>query len=90
MNFGDLLVAGVPLLLVVIGLVEWIKQTGINTKALPYVSMAIGLLFGAGYQISEFGLPIDFAGWFGVVVFGLGLGLVASGIYDAGKGILKQ
>jgi hypothetical protein len=27
-------------------------------------------------------MPVGFTGWFGVIVFGLALGLVASGIYD--------
>jgi hypothetical protein len=34
------------------------------------------------YQIAQAGYPMMFAGWFSVVIFGLALGLVASGFYD--------
>lgn len=88
MNF-DAIVAGLPLVLVVLGLVEWVKRLGLAGKAVVIVSMAIGLALGLAYQIS-IALPIDFAGWFSAAVYGLGLGLVASGIYDAGKSILNK
>jgi len=85
----DAIVAGLPLVLVVIGLVEWFKQLGVQGNALRYVSMAIGLVIGIAYQIS-LGLPADFAGWFAACIYGLGLGLVASGIYDAAADIVKK
>jgi hypothetical protein len=88
MNF-DAIVAGLPLVLVVIGLVEWFKQLGVQGNTLRYVSMAIGLVIGIAYQIS-LGLPADFAGWFAACIYGLGLGLVASGIYDAATDIVKK
>jgi len=88
MNF-DAIVAGLPLVLVVIGLVEWFKQLGVQGNVLRYVSMAIGLVIGIAYQIS-LGLPADFAGWFAACIYGLGLGLVASGIYDAAADIVKK
>jgi len=88
MNF-DAIVAGLPLVLVVIGLVEWFKQLGVQGNVLRYVSMAIGLVIGIAYQIS-LGLPADFAGWFAACIYGLGLGLVASGIYDAAVDALNK
>jgi len=88
MNF-DAIVAGLPLVLVVIGLVEWFKQLGVQGNVLRYVSMAIGLIFGIGYQLS-LGMPTDYAGWFGAAVYGLALGLVASGIYDAASDIVHK
>ena len=54
-----------------------------------YVSLAIGLIFGIGYQLS-LGVPTDYAGWFGAVIYGLALGLVASGIYDAASDIVHK
>ena len=51
--------------------------------------MGLGLLLGAGYQLAVVGFPVDFAGWFAVVVFGLGLGVVASGVYDAATTMIK-
>ena len=80
--FENISVAGIPLLLVVIGLVQFIKGFGVKGNGVRALSAGIGLLLGVGYQIS-LALPVDFAGWFAAIVFGLGLGIVASGIYDA-------
>jgi len=88
MDFSQYLVAGVPLVLVVVGLVEWVKSLGLQGVAVKFVSMAIGLVLGIGYQISV-AVPVGFAGWFGASVFGLALGLLASGIYDAVKNATK-
>jgi len=90
LNLQEILVAGVPLLLVVIGLVEWVKKINVPSNALPFVSMGIGLILGSGYQVAENGVPLDFAGWFAVIVFGLAIGLVASGLFDAAKNIVKS
>ena len=49
---------------------------------LTVFSLVLGLAFGMAYKIAESGLPVSFAGWFAVIVFGLALGLVASGFYD--------
>jgi len=90
LNLQEILVAGVPLLLVVIGLVEWVKKINVPSNALPFVSMGIGLILGSSYQVAENGVPLDFAGWFAVIVFGLAIGLVASGLFDAAKNIVKS
>jgi hypothetical protein len=83
-------VAGIPLLFVVLGLVQWCKTYITDSKAIRATSMAIGWALGGSYMIATNGPPADFAGWFGIVVFGLGLGLVASGIYDVGKDLLRS
>ena len=88
MNF-DAIVSGLPLLLVVLGLVEWVKRLGLSGKPVILVSMGIGLVIGIAYQVS-IALPVDFAGWFGAAVYGIGLGIVSSGIYDAGKSIINK
>ena len=90
MEWFDVAVNGIPLLFVVIGLVAYIKKLGVEGKALLGASMLIGMLLGGGYQISQIGVPADFAGWFGIVVYGIGLGLVASGIYDEVKDMLQK
>lgn len=87
--YAEAAVAGVPLLFVVLGLVQWVKSFGVQGNALRGVAMAVGLLLGAGYQLAVVGFPADFAGWFAVVVFGLGLGVVASGVYDAATTMIK-
>ena len=81
-DISTLLVNGLPLSAVVFGLVEFIKSFGLRGHWLTITSMLLGLAFGVSYQIANAGLPAGFAGWFGVAVFGLVLGLVASGFYD--------
>ena len=81
MNF-DQVVNGIPLVLVVIGLVELTKALGAEGKPLTIISFAIGLVLGILYQMS-IAPPAGFGGWFAAVVFGLALGLVASKVYDA-------
>ena len=86
MDFSNALVAGIPLILVVIGLVEWAKKFGLAGKALNLVALLIGAGLGIAYQCS-IAVPVDFSGWFTAAIYGIALGLVASGIYDAGKSI---
>jgi len=81
MNFDTLLVGSVPLMIVVFGLVEMIKSLGIDGRALTIISMLLGLAFGMAYQFAHLGVPAGFPGWFEIIVFGLLIGLVASGFY---------
>ena len=81
LDFSSLLVGGIPLLLVIFGLVEMIKSLGLGGKWLTVCSLALGLVFGLCHQIAQAGLPTGFAAWFATVVFGLTLGLVTSGFY---------
>ena len=81
-DISTLLVNGLPLSAVVFGLVEFIKSFGLKGHWLTIVSMLLGLAFGVSYQIANAGVPMSFAGWFAVAVFGIMLGLVASGLYD--------
>lgn len=90
MEIYNVLVQGVPLIFVVMGLVEYVKKLGLTGNAVTVASMVIGLLFGVGYMFANTGVPADFGGWFGYGVYGIGLGLVASGIYDTGKAIIEK
>lgn len=83
--FRNAVVAGIPLLALVIGLVQQIKGFVVGIKG-KVISLVVGLLLGGGYELSH-GIPSDLAGWFGVVVFGLALGVVASGLYDANNSV---
>jgi len=76
------IVSGVPLFFVVMGLVELTKTFGASGKLLTGISMAIGLVIGVLYQIS-LGVPVGFVGWFGAAIYGLALGITASGVYNA-------
>ena len=89
-EFFSVSIAGVPLIFVVIGLVQWLKSMGLAGNPLRIVSMGVGLVLGGGYQLSQLGMQTTFSGWFAVAVYGLALGIVASGNYDAIKNILKS
>jgi len=80
---GDMesVAGGVPIVVVVMGLVEFAKRMGVKGRASLALSMALGTGFGIAYQVS-LAIPSDFAGWMGAGVFGLALGLTASGLYD--------
>jgi hypothetical protein len=81
-DLSQLLVGGIPLLIVIFGLVEFSKTLGLKGNWLTIFSLFLGLAFGFAYKIAESGVPASFAGWFVMVVFGLALGLITSGFYD--------
>lgn len=85
MDFSDAIVNGIPLVLLIAGLVAFAKTMGLQGKALTITSALLGLGFGAALQISEHGVPVDFAGWLALLVYGLGLGVFTSGAYDLVK-----
>lgn len=87
----SVLVNGIPLVLVVIGLVYAAgEKFKIQGKWQFVLSLVLGLIFGVGYQISVAGPEVGFAGWFGFVVYGLFLGLLASWLYDTAKDLLAK
>lgn len=88
MDFSSAIVNGIPLVLVVIGLVEWSKQLGVSGRSLQVLSMLVGIVLGVLYQYSQQPLA-GFSAWFGAVVYGFALGLVASGVYDAARSASK-
>ena len=81
-------VNGIPLVVLVIALVEWVKRFGIEGSVLNAVSMAIGAVIGIAYWYAQQPL-VTFSDWFGAVVYGLVLGLTASGVYDAARSALR-
>lgn len=96
MNIYNVLVQGVPLAFVVLGCVEWVKGLRENVEAwkrwqLRLISMGFGLFWGLGYMVLANGWPgWEFPPLFGYLAYSVGLGLVASGIYDTGKNILQR
>jgi hypothetical protein len=81
-DYSQLLVGTVPLLIVIFGLVEFVKSLGLTGRWLTVTSLLLGLVFGIAYRISADGTPVGFGPWFTVVIFGISLGLIASGFYD--------
>ena len=91
--FGELIgvaVDGMPLVLVLIALVEWLKKIGLKGEpAINAVAMALGLVFGIGYKFSVAPL-ITFADWFVAAIFGIVLGLSSIGLYKTGESIVAS
>lgn len=80
--FGEL----TPILIIamIVGLVEFAKKFGVEGSWSLALSLALGAVFGVGFQVAEH-VPVTFAEWFAVIVFALLFGLTASGLYDVGK-----
>jgi hypothetical protein len=81
-DLASFLVAGIPILAVIFGLVEFVKMLGFEGRALTIISMLLGIGLGLAFQISTIGMPTTFTAWFTASIFGLALGLTASGVYD--------
>jgi len=77
---GDMVVNGINFLIIVFGMVEFAKKMDVRGKALTALSMALGVIAGVSYQLAQM-YPV-FGKWFGVIVFGIAVGMAASGIYD--------
>ncbi len=82
MDLNSLLVGSIPLVVIIFGLVEFIKSMGLTGRILTVLSMIVGILLGLGYHVATNGIPAGFSGWFIAVCFGLAMGLVASGFYN--------
>lgn len=89
--FAALTVAGIPLLAVLIGSVQVLKGImGTHGKATRVVSVVLGVVLGFGYWIFANGSPVGFPGWFTASIFGISLGIVAFGLYDAGDEVATR
>jgi len=84
MDFGDAIVNGIPLVFVIAGLVQFAKKFNLSGEACTALSLGLGVVFGIAYQLQA-GLPASLGDWFGVVVYGLALGITTSGLYDVIK-----
>ena len=89
-EFFSVAVAGVPLIFVVLGLVTLYGQFGLQGKVQLASSFATGLILGGAYQLAEMGVPAGFAGWFAIIIYGLALGLVATGTYETYKQVINK
>ena len=72
-------VHGVSLQLAIIGLVELAKRAGLPSRYAPVLSLICGLLAGLLY----YGPDLRQA-----ILYGVALGLMASGLYSGGKTLL--
>lgn len=79
------LVAGIPLILVVIGLVQYVKEKlGWSGVGVEIFAIVLGTAFGFGYHVYAAEVIVwTFNFIFEGLIFGLAVGLVATGIYKA-------
>ena len=56
---------------------------GLSGKLQLVAVLVSGLILGIGSMLAQLGIPADFAGWFGNVIFGLVVGLGSAGFYEA-------
>jgi len=82
MDLTLLLIGGIPIVLIVFGLVEFVKVFGLSGKWLTLFSLFLGLVFGILYKLAIEPMPTTFGGWFEIVILGLAIGLTTSGVYD--------
>lgn len=73
---------GAVLIPLILGLVEIFKGLGVQKKFLPLISLALGLLAGIFYVY-----PNELKSG---IIFGLMLGLSASGLYSGTKHSIKK
>lgn len=78
----ELQVNGVILVAIITGLVQLIKQTGLNKKIIPFIAVVFGISGGVFYVY-----PGDIKA--GVLV-GLALGLTSVGLYSGTKNTLGK
>ena len=91
--FAEFIKLAVPtaaaLLPVVMALVTYWGKLGVTGNWQLVSSMATGLVLG-GFVMYIQTLPTDLIGWSATGLFGLVLGLAASGVYEVGKDLLDK
>jgi len=76
--------ASVFLMSIIMALVTYWGKLGVTGKWQLVSSLATGLVIGGGFMWIELA-PADAVSWVAVVLYGLLLGLTASGVYEVGK-----
>lgn len=80
-NLPTFVVAGIPLIVIIIALVEESKSWGLSGRWLRGLAMLLGLLFAFAFQLAT-AMPATAMEWLTVVVVGLAYGLSATGSYE--------
>jgi len=75
----------VGLLPINMSIVRAAAQFGAKGAVQLGIAIASGLALGIGLQVAVFGVPVDFAGWFFDVLFGLMVAGASIGSYEVIK-----
>ena len=91
-DFGNLAIGGVQVLVLVVGIVEACKRFGLQGKGAFGLALGLGFAFVGMASAIEMGVvPAEWVPYVEIVAKGLGGALAATGIYDlvckvAGRG----
>lgn len=80
MDLENFVFNSTTLLLVVFGLVEFIKTFGLRGNVLRIVSMLLGIGLAIVFRLSQ--VYPQWQPWIEIGAFGIMIGLTASGVYD--------
>jgi hypothetical protein len=90
MDFTTLEIGGIPILLLIPGLVEAAKHFGINGKRSTALALLLGFwLVGLAQAINLALVPEAALPWLSVVVVGIGGGLAVTGYYDLANRFIR-
>jgi len=79
----DVLIVGVPAVVVIIALIELLKVYGLATRWAPVVALGLGVIISVGNELVAIYPLVE--PWYNALWVGLLLGLVACGLYDVGS-----
>ena len=80
---SDLVIRGIPVIAIVIGLVEYAKSWGLDTKYAALLSMGLGVVASLTIQLAV--VYPEISPWVEAVVMGLVVGMSATGLYKVGS-----
>ena len=90
-EYGSLLIAGVPVIVMVIGIVEACKRWGVQGKASEMLAFGLGFFFVAlAIVVQQELIPPDYVVWVEVAIVALGGALAATGFYDLAKRLFVE
>jgi hypothetical protein len=82
----DFAIAGVAIIPLVLGIVEFAKKFGVEGKGSLALVVILGFVFsGLAYAFDQGLIPEVATPWISLVVVALAGGLAAAGLYDLGK-----
>jgi membrane protein implicated in regulation of membrane protease activity len=80
MDIENFVLNSTTLLVIVFGLVEFIKTLGVKGNVLRIISMTLGIGIAVVFKLSQ--IYPSWSPWIEIGAFGIVIGLTASGIYE--------
>lgn len=65
-------------------------QFGLAGKGQLAFSLVLGAALGGGLSVAASGVPVDFPGWFALIVYAGVMAVTPSRLYEMGKGIVDK